>query len=327
MAHLANIPPMDYDYDVNDSGSDESDDVAELPVVSGRYDTIRPRMSVSGEVPTFGFHAYNGPVTHKTAEQERRIRESIAGSYMFSSLDENDIKTVIGACQEISVVKDQIVILEGEEGDWFYLVEKGEFDCLKGDKLLVTVGPGDSFGELALMYNAPRAATVKARSSGILWRLDRIAFNHIVHHAGCAKRDMYSEFVSNVEVLQELDAYEKSKVCDALKRVTFKSGEVIIKEGDQGDRFYIIQEGTAEAIKHNRVVANYKRGDYFGELALMTDEPRAATVICKDDCTALYLDRKSFKRLLGPLENILRRNAAKYQIVLARSSVSGGINQ
>lgn len=280
-------------------------------------------MSVSGEVPTFGFHAYNGPVTSKSIDQERRIRAAIAGSFMFSSLDEDDIKTVIGACQEISVTEGQTVIREGEEGDWFYLVENGEFECLKGDKLVATVGPGDSFGELALMYNAPRAATVRARRAGILWRLDRIAFNHIVHHAGCAKRDMYSEFVDNVEVLQELDAYEKSKVCDALKKVTFAADEIIIKEGDQGDRFYIIQEGTAEAIKHNRVVAGYKRGDYFGELALITDEPRAATVICREPCTALYLDRKSFKRLLGPLENILMRNASKYQIVLAaRSSMS-----
>jgi len=57
----------------------------------------------------------------------------------------------------------------------------------------------------------------------------------------------------------------------------------------------------------------YKSGDYFGELALIKNTVRAANIIATTDCTAVSLDRDSFKRLLGPMEEILKRNFAKYE--------------
>lgn len=57
----------------------------------------------------------------------------------------------------------------------------------------------------------------------------------------------------------------------------------------------------------------YKVGDYFGELALLKNEPRAATIIAKTECKVLSIDRRTFKGLLGPLEEMLKRNVAKYQ--------------
>ena len=56
----------------------------------------------------------------------------------------------------------------------------------------------------------------------------------------------------------------------------------------------------------------YISGDYFGELSLLYNDPRAANVIAQDDVTVVYLDGGSFRRIIGPLENILKRNTAKY---------------
>lgn len=80
----------------------------------------------------------------------------------------------------------------------------------------------------------------------------------------------------------------------------------------------MIEEGQAFATKTwdetgtTEKVKDYAKGNYFGELALIRNEPRAASVIAASDCKLLTLDRMSFKRLLGPLENILKRNSDAY---------------
>ena len=68
-----------------------------------------------------------------------------------------------------------------------------------------------------------------------------------------------------------------------------------------------------EAGKEPTVVYNYNPGEYFGEIALLKNSLRAASVIAENECTVVSLDRKSFSRLLGPLEEILKRNFTKYE--------------
>lgn len=84
-----------------------------------------------------------------------------------------------------------------------------------------------------------------------------------------------------------MDAYERSKLADAFKDIHFQPGDFIIKEGDEGDSFYIIEDGEAIATKTlnpgeaPKEVMHYKVGDYFGERALIKNEPRAANVVAK----------------------------------------------
>ena len=122
------------------------------------------------------------------------------------------------------------------------------------------------------------------------------------------KRQKYEDFLQTVPILENMDHYERSKLADAVKEKKFDKEINIITEGDQGDVFYILVEGAAKATKKEnpgQTVMSYKPGSYFGELALLRGEPRAANVISTEACKVICLDRKSFKRLLGPLDKIL----------------------
>jgi cAMP-dependent protein kinase regulator len=143
---------------------------------------------------------------------------------------------------------------------------------------------GESFGELALLYNAKRAASIVTKTKCILWELDRETFINIVKESAIKKREKYEKFLKCVSIFQNLDPYELALISDALKTCNFKQNENVIKEGEYGDIFYIIEEGTAIATKSfsNKkpvTVKEYKKGDYFGELALLKNQVRAANII------------------------------------------------
>lgn len=139
---------------------------------------------------------------------------------------------------------------------------------------------------MALLYNAPRAATITSDAESTLYVLDRATFNHIVKDAAIRKREKYENFLKKVELLKTMDDYERSQVAEAFKDCHFMANERIIKEGDEGKVMYFLVEGTAYASKkidgEMKEVKAYNSGDYFGELALLRNEPRAANVMARD---------------------------------------------
>lgn len=174
---------------------------------------------------------------------------------MFSALDETELKIVVDAIEEIKGGPGDVIIKEGDQGDCMYVLEEGELDCTKvfpgntEPTHLKTFAPGEGFGELALLYNAPRAATIFAKTDYVIWKLDRDTFNNIVKDAAAKKREKYDSFLQQVEILKNLDAYERSKLGDAVREHNFKVNESIIKEGEEGDTFFLIAEGTCVATK------------------------------------------------------------------------------
>lgn len=284
------------------------------------------RTSVSAESlnPTSaGSESWTPPHHAKSEEQLNRLKVAVSNNFLFSHLDDEQSRTVLDALVEKPIpAKDIKVISQGDAGDFFYIVEDGHFDVRinptgsvqpgpdgMGNKVS-TIGPGGSFGELALMYNAPRAATiVSADSKSTLWALDRITFRRILMDSAFQRRRMYEAFLEEVPLLSSLKTYERAKIADALDTIKFSAGSSIITQGDPGDAFYLLESGEAEAYMTgvDRPVKSYKRGDYFGELALLEDKPRAASVRARTEVKVARLGRDGFKRLLGPVEDILRR--------------------
>ena len=112
-----------------------------------------------------------------------------------------EFKIVVDAIEEVKVKAGEIVIREGDQGDCMYVLEQGSLNCTKvfpgqsEPTHLKTYVPGEGFGELALLYNAPRAATITAETDSFLWKLDRDTFNNIVKDAAAIKRQRYEDFL------------------------------------------------------------------------------------------------------------------------------------
>lgn len=148
--------------------------------------------------------------------------------------------------------------------------------------LVTTIQEGGSFGELALIYGTPRAATVSAKTDVKLWGIDRDSYRRILMGSTIRKRKMYEEFLSRVSILgkfntvlsgmyvhldwylcaillrlsitESLDKWERLTVADALEPVSFEDGETIVKQGEAGDDFYIIVEGCAVVLQQKNDV-------------------------------------------------------------------------
>uniref|UniRef100_A0A4W4E9H5 Cyclic nucleotide-binding domain-containing protein n=1 Tax=Electrophorus electricus TaxID=8005 RepID=A0A4W4E9H5_ELEEL len=243
-------------------------------------------------------------VTHpKTDEQRQRLQEACRDILLFKNLDQ---------------VKSLLMLHS----------HRGNFDILlKSDGTSRAVGSYDnrgSFGELALMYNTPRAATIVATSTGALWCLDRLTFRRIIVKNNAKKRKMYEAFIETLPLLTSLEVSERMKVVDVLSSRVYKDGEQIIAQGDLADCFYIVESGEVRiTMKRNRLkldceeeevdIATCTRGQYFGELALVTNKPRAASAYAVENVKCLVMDVQAFERLLGPCMDIMKRNIANYE--------------
>merc|ERR1739848_752681 len=220
----------------------------------------------------------------------------------------------------------EIIIKQGNEGDNFYIIDQGEVEVYVNGEKVLNIGEGGSFRELALIYGTPRAATVKAATDVKLWGIDGDSYRRILMGSTIRKRKMYEEFLSKVSILENLDKWERLTVADSLESGSFEDEEVIVKQGEQGNDFYIIVEGTAIVTQFRNdesdepvEVGRLGPSDYFGEIALLLDRPRAATVNCRGPLKCVKLDRDRFERVLGPCSEILKRNIQQYNSYVSLS--------
>jgi len=258
----------------------------------------------------------------KTDLQRKALKEAVKEILLFRSLEPDQLNEVLDAMFEYKVKSGDNIIRQGDDGDNFYVVESGLYNIYvntaNGNQLVGKCEDSGSFGELALMYNMPRAATIQASDDGTLWALDRQTFRRIVLRNAFQKRKMYEALIENVPLLSALSDYERMNVADALIPKTYASGEVIVRQGDAAHGMFFLEGGICEVFVESgrgnrKKVSDIEKGGYFGELALVTHKPRAATVVAQSDVRLAFLDVNAFERLLGPCMELMKRNVNDYE--------------
>ncbi|XP_066916073.1 cAMP-dependent protein kinase type II regulatory subunit-like isoform X2 [Clytia hemisphaerica] len=261
----------------------------------------------------------------KTDEQLKCLQEAASNIIFFKKCDKEQRQVLFNAMFEKKVTQGETIIRQGDDGDNFYVIDKGEYDIFvkdsNGEEKKVASLTEGFFGELALLYNCPRNATIVSASDyGVLWGLDQKTFRQVVVKATARKRAVFEELLKGVSMLDSLQGDELMNLTDALDEVSYAQEQEIIREGDAASEMYFIMQGKAvvramdKNTKSQKDIVELDRGQYFGELALVLKKPRVASVFAMTENTkCAVLDINAFERLLGPCVDIMKRNIEKYE--------------
>eukprot|EP00956_Cyclotella_meneghiniana_P030281 scaffold75720_cov67-Cyclotella_meneghiniana.AAC.4 len=242
----------------------------------------------------------------KKEEDNMLIVKALEDNFVFSHLTESRRDKLVDAFEPIHVTKGEEIIKEGDVGDYFYVIGNGEVDFLVGGNHVGTAASGATFGELALLYQAPRAATVIAKCDCKLYRLDQEHFRRILMMQAQDEVSDVVKILKKVPYFESLGTEQLNKIAANLHVKHFRDGDVMASSHDEYyvPRFSIVQEGKVKVTDIKGGGADYKDitfkpGDFFGDAAIVSGKPIKATVTAIGDVTILVISRETFVRVVG----------------------------
>ncbi|XP_050394778.1 cGMP-dependent protein kinase, isozyme 1 [Patella vulgata] len=251
----------------------------------------------------------------KDFRSKQLIKDAILDNDFLKNLDSTQVREIVDCMYDKKIQEGHFIIKEGESGNHLYVSADGEVEVQKDGQILGRMASGRAFGELAILYNCTRTASVKALTEVKVWVLDRGMFQAIMMKTGIQRRDENIKYLRSVPLLRDLPADKLSKLADVLEIDFYHEGEYIIREGATGDSFFILNKGEVKVTQriqgHNnpQEIRKLKRGDYFGEKALLSEDRRTANVIAlPPGVECLTVDRDSFNQLIGDLNELRNKD-------------------
>jgi cAMP-dependent protein kinase regulator len=254
--------------------------------------------------------AFVVPTYPKSKSVIKFIDNALADNFIFAGLNKDERLQLINAMTTDSVIEGTVIIQQGDIGDYFYVVENGTISFAVDGNHVGSCSRGATFGELALLYDCPRAATCIAQSDCNIWKVDQKTFRHMLANNYASQQKDVLDVLKKVKFLADLDDPTLIKIADALATIKFDEGDKIINKGDAGEVFYILKEGRVKVHDIGFGDSQYVDqilgpGDFFGERALLTGEPRAADITAEVASVCLCLSREDFEKSLGPLQDLI----------------------
>jgi len=265
-------------------------------------------------------------VHKKTKAEVERISASMQQNFMFQNMPEEQLKKIYDCMKKTPFEADQVGIKQGDKGDSFYVLDDGELKVtilIGGLNVEILqykpnpTGANPCFGELALMYAKPRGATVTAQTDGFMWELDRRSFREVLKKSS---KGSLMRTLRGVDLFKPLSVNQLQKLAEKMKEERYEPNQFVIKQGEEGNTFYIISEGKAVITKNDpefpergKELATIYDGMYFGERAILNSETRAANVLAggnpnarkKEYLKLLSITKDNFEEVLGPLSKIM----------------------
>jgi len=243
------------------------------------------------------------------------IRRAIMDNDFMKNLEMAQIREIVDCMCPVNFPRGKLIIEEGDVGSSMFVMEEGKVEVSREGRYLSTMEPGKVIGELAILYNCKRTATIKAATDCKLWAIERQVFQTIMMRTGLIRQAEYTVFLKSVPTFKNLPEETLMKIANVLEECDYNQGDYIVRQGARGDTFFIISKGqvkvTMKEQSQEKHIRTLKAGDFFGEKALQGEDIRTANIIADDPegVTCLVIDRESFNQLISGLDEI----RTKYQ--------------
>ncbi len=254
-------------------------------------------------------------------ERRRDLADLLRGTHLFSELDDGAFTELVGVCSVHEVKRGAYVMREGDAGEAMHVIVAGAFEVRAeradgGEAVLGEMRRGEYFGEIALLEQTPRTASVRATMDGTIASLARAELRQLLDRhpriedallAGLRTRVAWStarhQRPPAARLVETLVGFFPGLAGDGLEAlaaelewVTLPRGETLLRQGDAADCLYMIVAGrvaveVVAAGGHATVVGECGAGETIGEMALLSNTPRSATVRTTRECTLLRLSR------------------------------------
>ncbi len=253
----------------------------------------------------------------------------LKANFLFGDLSPAEIAQLAKVFKQESFRPKEKIIRQGEAGDKFYLIKKGIVSVLIQNKEgieteVALLHEGDFFGEIALLKEIPRTATCVAVNDVSVWSLDKPSFSRYVKERFSVSISIERaieilRLISAMPLFKELSPTQKRELASSFSTRKMAAGKNVITQGEQGSEFFVIEKGEcAVKIKAldgvEKEVAKLGKGEYFGEIALLSDAPRSATIQAAAETELLVLSKEKFDEMIqsslassGSLEKVSSR--------------------
>jgi putative peptide zinc metalloprotease protein len=258
-------------------------------------------LSATRAAAKWGRGRWREPRRHTVREREALLRQV----NFLSSLSGEELTEIAVRMTRQAFRTGEIVIRQGDVGDRFYVVVRGIAEVwIDGEREARRhLTRGDYFGELALLGRVSRAATIRASTPLVVLSIgrgdfDRLVARHLAGRPRVTEKIQVCESLQRFPLFAELSSRELDALASKLRREEFAAGATVVKQGDPGEAFYLIDSGQAEVVVGERRVQILGGGNYFGEIALLLHVPRQATVRALTPLAVYALDRTDFEELV-----------------------------
>eukprot|EP00565_Helicotheca_tamesis_P005600 CAMPEP_0185724860 /NCGR_PEP_ID=MMETSP1171-20130828/1224_1 /TAXON_ID=374046 /ORGANISM="Helicotheca tamensis, Strain CCMP826" /LENGTH=796 /DNA_ID=CAMNT_0028392809 /DNA_START=83 /DNA_END=2473 /DNA_ORIENTATION=- len=291
---------------LKDKGDEEAED-KDATNITEHARRARVKMRNIFVKPLGSFSDLSILTTPKSDEDKLFLESALKDTFLFSYMSKAERSKLIGAMKKTSVESGATIIKQGDVADYFYVIASGTVTFVVDGKDVGEGTEGDAFGELALMYDCPRAATCLAKTACDLWRVDQNTFRkirqkHLVRDLSEAK-----QAIAKVKFLQGLDDHHMQLMADAMRLQHFKAGETVFEKGSQF-HFCILKEGHIKTSNVEIGGTKYEDhtlvpGDYIGERCMTSPDNLLlpGDGVAVTDGSLFVISRERFQTILGDL--------------------------